>query len=195
MSPAGVDRALCDAHDIGSIDDTPGSGSVPPSPSGEASRCLRGQSSPPPAPPRVTASVPPATRRKVLRRDHSTCRAPGCRSSRNVDIHHITPRAAGGGHTPANLVTLCEAHHLALHEGTLLIAGSAPDLVFTRRASPAFANATHGVDTTKALRTLGFKPHEVADAMKKVRAHVGNTPHTIEQWLAIALRYCPRPIT
>jgi hypothetical protein len=167
MSPAAVDRAQCDAHDIGSVDD--------------------GQSA------RATSAIPPATRRKVLRRDHGTCRATGCRSSRNVDIHHITPRAGGGDHSPSNLLTLCEAHHLALHEGTLTITGTAPDLVFTRGASTAFANASHAVDTAKALRTLGFKPHEVADAMKNVRAHVGNAPHTIEQWLSLALRYCPRP--
>jgi hypothetical protein len=170
MSAAAVERALCDAQRIGSID--PGT-----------------------SPPRATQTVPPATRRKVLRRDHGTCRAPACRSTRNIDIHHVIPRAAGGKHTSDNLVTLCEGHHLALHEGALVITGDASNFEFTRRASSAFEQAGFAADAGRALRTLGFGAGEVAAAMKQARAHVGSTEHTQAQWIAIALRYCPRPVT
>src|SRR5215203_5896997 len=47
---------------------------------------------------RATQTVPPATRRSVLRRDHHRCQVPGCRHSVFVDVHHIRTRKEGGGH-------------------------------------------------------------------------------------------------
>ena len=64
-------------------------------------------------------SIPPADKRKVLARDRHRCQVPGCRST-NVDVHHLHPWALGGSHDEWNLITLCEAHHLAIHRGTLV---------------------------------------------------------------------------
>src|SRR5690606_3476581 len=80
---------------------------------------------------RATQSVPPKVRREVLRRDRHRCRVPGCTHARFVDVHHVEARADGGGHDAKDLVTLCGAHHRAVHEGTLLITSSAEaELVF-----------------------------------------------------------------
>ncbi len=78
-------------------------------------------------PARVTKTIPPRTRRAVLRRDRGRCVVPGCRNARYVDVHHIVPRAAGGKHTPTKLAVMCSAHHKAAHDGRLRIDGTAPD--------------------------------------------------------------------
>ncbi len=52
---------------------------------------------------RATQTIPPAIRRFVWRRDHGKCRVPGCRSARNLEIHHIVRRADGGTHDPQAL--------------------------------------------------------------------------------------------
>ena len=100
-----IERARCDATEIGRIDG--------------------------PTQGRASQTIPPATRRAVIQRDHERCRVPGCRASTYVDIHHIVPRAQGGTHDPWNLLLLCDAHHDAVHEGRLAIRGRVPDaLVF-----------------------------------------------------------------
>lgn len=56
---------------------------------------------------------------RVLRRDDWYCRAMGswpevaCRG--RLDPHHLVPRSRGGSDDDANLVTLCRAHHDAVH--------------------------------------------------------------------------------
>ncbi len=77
-------------------------------------------------PARVTRTIPPRTRRAVLRRDRGRCVVPGCRNARYVDVHHIVPRAVGGKHTPSKLSVLCSAHHKAAHDGRLRVEGTAP---------------------------------------------------------------------
>ncbi|MBL8621777.1 MAG: HNH endonuclease, partial [Myxococcales bacterium] len=77
-------------------------------------------------PARVTKTIPPRTRRAVLRRDRGRCVVPGCRNARYVDVHHIVPRAEGGDHTPTKLAALCSAHHTAAHDGRLRVDGIAP---------------------------------------------------------------------
>jgi hypothetical protein len=142
---------------------------------------------------RAKSIIPPALRRKVNHRDHGRCRVPWCRSSRNCDQHHMRPVALGGEHSAENLITLCESHHLAHHAGALIIEGSATTAVFTRRAHHSFAIAERAVETARALRDLGFDKHEVKAAMDKTRTHVGTTELTLEQWIKIALSYCPKP--
>ncbi|MBK7192009.1 MAG: HNH endonuclease [Myxococcales bacterium] len=78
-------------------------------------------------PARVTKTIPPRTRRAVLRRDRGRCVVPGCRNARYVDVHHIVPRVEGGKHTPTKLAVMCSAHHKAAHDGRLRIDGTAPD--------------------------------------------------------------------
>jgi len=145
-----------------------------------------------PKPPRATWTIPPSTRRKVLRRDHGRCRVPGCDSARNVDLHHIEPLV---GHVPSNLITICEAHHLATHSGALEIAGDATEPSFMRVHANSYNNAALSVDTAKALRTLGFKAHEVKAAMAQTKTHVGRAQLPLEQWIRIALGYCHQATT
>jgi 5-methylcytosine-specific restriction endonuclease McrA len=65
---------------------------------------------------RNTMTIPPRTRREVLARDRHRCRAPGCRRTRFLEVHHVTSRRNGGTNDPANLVTLCSACHRLRHE-------------------------------------------------------------------------------
>src|SRR5262249_40601744 len=109
---------------------------------------------------------------------------------RNVDLHHIDPTA---GHVPSNILCLCESHHLAHHAGSLAIQGEAANPVFVRTHASNYKNATLAIDTAKALHGLGFKANEVKAAMEQTRTHVGSAELTLEQWIVIALRYCPKP--
>ena len=54
-----------------------------------------------------------------MRREHATidrdgwrCAVPACSSRRNLHVHHIAFRSAGGTDDPGNLITLCASHHL-----------------------------------------------------------------------------------
>ncbi len=65
---------------------------------------------------RNKATIPPAIRQRVLSRDHHRCRAPGCRNTHYLEVHHIRPRERGGSNRPENLVTLCSSCHRLWHE-------------------------------------------------------------------------------
>ena len=65
---------------------------------------------------RNTTTIPPRTRREVLARDRHRCQAPGCNRTRFLEVHHRTPRNAGGTNDAANLVTLCASCHRLWHE-------------------------------------------------------------------------------
>src|SRR5438105_12513824 len=75
----------------------------------------------------VTHDIPAKVRRLVWHRDFGKCKVPGCRATRNLEVHHIVPRAEGGGHELENLILLCNGHHDSHHRGTLSIAGSASE--------------------------------------------------------------------
>ncbi len=126
-----VERAKCDAQRIGSDRE----------------------------PERATQDIAPMVRRFVQRRDHGKCCVPGCRASRNVDLHHIVHREHGGGHEAENLALTCSAHHRALHEGKLQITGSAPHLTIAYVNSPASPSSSSSSlaiapasDASEALR-------------------------------------------
>jgi hypothetical protein len=70
----------------------------------------------------LSRTIPPAVRRLVLVRDGGRCQVPGCRNRRHVEVHHLHPRAEGGGHEPENLVTLCSCHHDMVHKGVVRLA-------------------------------------------------------------------------
>ena len=80
---------------------------------------------------RATATVSPALRRRVFARDQYRCVVPGCRSARNLDLHHVVFQSHGGRHELKNLCLLCSAHHTACHDRKVSITGSAPELTFT----------------------------------------------------------------
>ena len=100
VGPEVIERARCDAEEIGSLT------------AGE--------------PERVRTTVTPRVRRQVLARDHHRCTVPGWRSARNLDLHHIEFREHGGSHEMGNLTVVCSAHHQHLHEDRLTIRGRAP---------------------------------------------------------------------
>jgi hypothetical protein len=166
LSPAAIECAQCDGRDIGSIDDD---------------KIYRAKQ-----------KIPPAVRRKVFARDRHRCAVPGCRST-NLDVHHILQLTNGGKHELSNLITLCEAHHLALHEGALVLHGVPPNVTFTRRPNNNFKVATRAVELAAALRKLGYRADEVKGAVSATRAHVGSYDLPIEQWIEIALSRYPRP--
>jgi HNH endonuclease len=133
VAPAAVERALCDAQHIGSIDGT--------------------------EPERAYQDIPPSVARLVWRRDGGRCRVPGCRSSRGLELHHLIHRADGGSHDASNIVLACGACHQAHHDGRLTISGTA-DRIEVRRpgahvgATSAATLVAHsgGVDAVVAAR-------------------------------------------
>jgi hypothetical protein len=70
-----------------------------------------------------------ALRRAARERDHGRCRHPGC-ESRRVDLHHIRHWINGGKTCLDNIISLCKAHHMLVHQRGYLIA-SAPGGGFT----------------------------------------------------------------
>jgi hypothetical protein len=111
VDDAAVERALCDAQHIGSIDGA--------------------------APERAFQDVQPSVVRFVWRRDGGRCRVDGCRSARGIEVHHIVHRADGGTHEPLNLALLCSSCHAAHHRGALSITGTADRLVVRRQGQGA----------------------------------------------------------
>ena len=108
IDAAAVDRAMCDAQHIGSMDEA--------------------------TPTRAHQHIAPSVARLVWRRDGGRCRVDGCRSSRGLELHHVVHRADGGSHDASNLVLLCSACHQAHHRGTLAISGTADRLQIHRPA-------------------------------------------------------------
>ena len=80
IDDAAIDRATCDAIEIGD----------------EAELGARG-----------SRTIPKKVRDHVWLRDGGGCRVPGCRATRNCDLHHIVHWAHGGSHDPSNLLVLC----------------------------------------------------------------------------------------
>jgi len=66
----------------------------------------------------------------LLERDGWQCRVPGCSAYGPLQLHHIVFRAHGGSDEPENLVTLCDFHHRALHDGWIRCVGRAPDALY-----------------------------------------------------------------
>lgn len=63
--------------------------------------------------------IPIKVRRAVILRDKDTCQARGLMGVRcygKRDPHHIWPHGTGGPDTLENLITLCRAHHSAVHD-------------------------------------------------------------------------------
>jgi hypothetical protein len=191
LRPQEVSLAMCDAHEIGSLDAPPG---------------------------RPTSTIPAATRRLIFERDGGRCTVPGCRSARNLDVHHIRFREHGGGHEPENLTVLCDGHHAALHDGTIRIAGKAPNITVTRRwevpppdkqshvglplddrshVGPRTDDRSHvgqqaiDADALLALTTLGFTKRESRSALDAAREDVSDDAN-LETVIRAALRNCPR---
>jgi hypothetical protein len=126
---------------------------------------------------RASQTIPPALRREVLRRDGGRCQVPGCRHATYVDVHHLRPRSDGGQNTRENLVTLCCAHHAALHGGKLSIEGTpSRGLSFshadgTPYGHPLVPRESTCVRAYRALVELGFRESETRRAIARVSLH------------------------
>jgi hypothetical protein len=131
-------------------------------------------------------TIPERIRRKVMERDRWRCTFPGCRSSRNLEVHHVEHVADGGENEPANLTTLCGGHHGMHHDRVIAISGQAPDaLLFSRDGRPiaCVRQATleershgHNADTATlakvALQQAGFKAAFAKQAVDAALARV-----------------------
>ena len=129
---------------------------------------------------RAGQSVPPSVRRKVLTRDGGRCVVPGCVHASFLDIHHIVPRAEGGTHHPDALVTLCSAHHRALHRGQLRVEGRVSSgLSFSHADLAPYGVSVTAVDPEKmdaathafqALCALGYRESQARAALRGLDA-------------------------
>ena len=149
---------------------------------------------------RATRTIPPATRRQVLRRDRGRCRAPGCRSHIWLDLHHVVPRSEGGTHDPAGILVLCGAHHALLHRGLLVIEGTTEqDARFLHAdgtpygAPPRPAEVQASSEAFAALRSLGFGETESRLALTAARTHVGAGASTEELVTAVLRAHQHQP--
>ena len=128
----------------------------------------------------ASQSIPPRVRRLVWRRDHGRCRVPGCRASRFLEVHHITWRSEGGTHDPSGLILLCSGHHARVHEGSLVVGGTAPDGLEFRRVGespPPIPSRDTSSDEHEvalaALRRLGVAPADARQALAATTAGSG----------------------
>ena len=144
---------------------------------------------------RATQTIPPATRRAVMRRDGGRCQVPGCCNAVFVDIHHVRPRAAGGDHDPELLLVLCGAHHRALHRGRFTIEGRASTgFIFCHADGSPYGQMAARSPTDNAARALsalcglGFTHGEAARAIASVHVGAGSS---VEQYLRAAFAELP----
>lgn len=146
-------------------------------------------------PARAVQDIPPAVRRLVRHRDHRRCVVPGCRSTRYLDIHHLVPRAEGGGHEPHLLAIHCRAHHVAIHEGRLIVRGDmATGLTYFHADGrpygappPRDPKPTLVADAISAIRQLGYSATEAREAVRSVASHAGSEA-TLADLIRAALR-------
>jgi hypothetical protein len=94
-----------------------GRGELPLAPAQVAALACDAQVSDPACGDPNRSTIPPRTRAAVLARDRHRCSTPGCRATRFLEVHHVVPRAKGGGNGMANLVTLCSRCHGFVHDG------------------------------------------------------------------------------
>ena len=186
IGPSAIERAECDAQLIGGVDDSLAD-TAPGSIAAHTSQ-------------RATTTIPPATRRKVWRRDHRRCQVPGCRAARSLDIHHVVHRVDGGDHDPSNLVVMCSGHHKLLHDGLLVAKGKAPDLTFTRRgvflgrstdAPTRFHGVTLATRAKAALVRLGVDRDTARSVVDAAMAHVSHDTN-LDQLVRLALDHVER---
>jgi len=180
VSPEAVEMAECDAQHLGHLETSVEAGAHAGTHVGTTKK-----------PARATQTIPPALRRRVLRRDGGRCQVPGCRHATFVDVHHLQPRSEGGANTLENLVTLCGAHHRASHAGKLSSAGTpseglrflhADGTPYGHAPSPAIAELR--TRAYRALTHLGFRESEAKWALTRAPLTANVTlEHVVRQAL------------
>ena len=118
-----------------------------------------------------------------------------CETSTNLDVHHLVHREHGGTHDKENLTTLCDGHHVAHHDGRIVIRGPAPDIEVVWVAEvphvgdPGAEDPAVVEQVRSALRNLGLTRAEAAALVERAVARVGDTD--VEPLLRAALREYP----
>jgi len=99
-------------------------------------------------------------------------------------------RSEAGTHSPENLVTLCAAHHDAIHKGKLIVTGSASShLDFTHaegtRYGGAVAPAVADVRAKafRALTGMGFGDSQAKRALARIPPSISSLEQLIRQAL------------
>ena len=163
VSPEIVAMATCDGQHLGRVDLQPANDQ----------RAHVGA--------RAKQSIPPAIRRAVLRRDHQHCRVPGCQNATFLDLHHINLRSEGGSHHADNLLSVCGAHHRALHRGGLTLEGThSEDVVFRHADGSLYGKAVNAkaldvqAKVFGGLRNLGFREGEIRRVLGELRPHAAS---------------------
>jgi hypothetical protein len=176
-----IEMAECDGQNVGHVGETAHAHV------GETAHAHVGASLP-----RATQAIPPALRRRVLRRDGGRCRVPGCRHAVFVDVHHLKLRSEGGRNTLENLATLCSAHHRAIHRGRLVVEGSPSGGLAFRHANgtpygalPAPHSADFFAKAFRALTLMGYRETEAKRALARVPE---SSTMSLEQLIRLALR-------
>jgi len=176
-----VEMAECDGQKVGHV------GETEQAHVGETEQAHVGA-----ALPRAKQTIPPALRRRVKRRDGGRCRVPGCQQAVFVDVHHLQPRAEGGKDTLENLVTLCSAHHRAIHRGQLFVeALSSGGLAFQHADGTPYGilaasrSAELLAKAFRALTRLGYRETETKRALARVPE---SSTMSLEQLIRLALR-------
>jgi hypothetical protein len=133
-------------------------------------------------------------RRAVLARDQHRCRVPGCTHATFLDIHHVVSRSDGGSNDPANTITICSAHHRAVHRGKLTIepnADGSPQFrhadssAYGRAVAPRVVEAQAKVFA--GLRHLGFRERDIKAVLAELLADDDLRDATAERLLREAL--------
>ncbi len=141
---------------------------------------------------RATQTMPPAIRRRVMRRDKKRCVVPGCRNHCFLDVHHLDPRCEGGSHDAERLAVLCGAHHRAVHQGRLWLDGTGSAGFTVRHAGGVAYGSTPSAPAVEtvaqvqsALEHMGFKPTK---ARALIEAALGTGARDAATLLREALR-------
>ncbi len=134
-------------------------------------------------------------RRAALVRDGHCCRVPGCKNSTYLDLHHIELRSEGGRNALENILTVCGAHHRAVHRGWLLIQRDASGRVSFQHGdgtpygqAPAPRALDVQAKTFSALRGMGFKEVEVRAVLAELRQDHDLRDASLPELLREALR-------
>src|SRR4051812_2450296 len=100
--------------------------------------------------------------RAVNARDRGRCRAPGCDEAA-TQIHHVRHWANGGPTCLPNLISLCDAHHRAVHEGGFLLVPRRPGQ--WALLSPAGVTIDDTAPTPPTVEPLPEDPNLAPDAV------------------------------
>jgi 5-methylcytosine-specific restriction endonuclease McrA len=109
---------------------------------------------------------PPALRRAVRERDGYRCTFPGC-ESRKTDIHHIRHWSNGGQTKLGNLILICRAHHVIVHDSGYAITATADGFTFTTAAGepvPASPALPSGDDDIRTCHDARIAPDTIIPA-------------------------------